>query len=276
MSIPDLYHGWGIRPVLAIVAGVPVGSYEVFACLGLAAGALIYGRLARRDPRAGEGTALIAVAALVGGAVGAKLLEWTFNLPALTRVDSLQALLAGRTVIGGFLGGSAAVILLKRRMGIRDRRGNLFAPAIALGLAVGRIGCFLRGCCYGEPTHLPWGVDFGDHVMRHPTQLYESAFAVVLFAALMKLRSRVTTPGRLLTVFMVAYFAFRFGEEFLRAGNRVALGLTVYQFAALAALAYFLARDRLVLRRAVAPAVKESSSGLSGGFGGAWRQMGGR
>lgn len=253
MNGPDLYGGWGVRPVLFEVAGVPIPSYEVFATLALAVGAFVYWTLARRDARAaGEGTVLIAIAALVGGAVGAKVLEWAFNWQAFSRVHSIQGLLAGRTVIGGFLGGSAAVIL--RRMGIRERRGNVFAPAIALGLAVGRIGCFLRGCCYGTPTGLPWGVNFGDHVHRHPTQLYESLFALVLFAVLMKLRNRVSAPGRLLTVFMVAYFGFRFFEEFLRAGDRVALGLTLYQFAALAGLTYFVVRDQLVLARSTSAA----------------------
>jgi phosphatidylglycerol---prolipoprotein diacylglyceryl transferase len=258
MTPDDLYPGWGIRPVLFRVAGLPVPAYEVFVLLGLLTGALVFWRLRRGEPRMGEPTAIIALAALAGGALGAKLLEWAFNWPALARVDSLSALLAGRTIIGGFLGGSISVVLVKRHYGIRERRGNLFAPAIALGLAVGRLGCFFRGCCYGEATTGPWGVDFGDHVMRHPTQLYESAFALLLFAVLLRLRARVTTPGRLLTVFMVAYFAFRFGEEFLRAGDRVALGLTLYQFAALAALGYFIARDRLVLNRQVTQAQETS------------------
>jgi phosphatidylglycerol---prolipoprotein diacylglyceryl transferase len=254
----DLYPGWGIRPVLLRIAGLPVPAYEVFVLFGLAAAALVFWRLRRGEPSTGEPTAIIAIAALAGGAIGAKLLEWAFNWPALARVDSLAALLAGRTIIGGFVGGSIAVVVVKRHYGIRERRGNLFAPAIALGLAVGRLGCFFRGCCYGRVTTLPWGVDFGDHLTRHPTQLYESAFALLLFVVLLRLRARVTTPGRLLTVFMVAYFVFRFAEEFLRAGDRVALGLTVYQFAALAALAYFVTRDRLVLVRRPAPATEAS------------------
>jgi phosphatidylglycerol:prolipoprotein diacylglycerol transferase len=201
MMPADLYPGWGIRPVLFRIAGLPVPAYEVFVLLGLVAGALVFWRLRRGEPRMGEPTAVIAIAALAGGALGAKVLEWAFNMPALARVDSLAALIAGRTIIGGFVGGSIAVIVVKRHYGIRERRGNLFAPAIALGLAVGRLGCFFRGCCYGEATTLPWGVDFGDHVMRHPTQLYESAFALLLFAVLVRLRTRVTTPGRLLTVY---------------------------------------------------------------------------
>jgi phosphatidylglycerol:prolipoprotein diacylglycerol transferase len=254
VTTPDLYHGWGVRPVLFVVAGVPIPSYEVFVTLGIAAGVVVFRALARSDRSVGERTLLIAAAALIGGAAGAKLLEWALTYPAILRVRTLSAVLAGKTVIGGFLGGSIAVLLVKRWMGIRERRGNLFAPAIALGLAVGRIGCFLRGCCYGEPTSLPWGVDFGDHVARHPTQIYEALFSLVLFFVLIRLRHRVTTPGRLLSVFMLAYLSFRFLEEFLRAGDRMALGLTPYQFAAVAALVYFAFRDYRLRQEALVQA----------------------
>jgi phosphatidylglycerol---prolipoprotein diacylglyceryl transferase len=246
----DLLAGWGVRPVLVVVAGVPIPSYELFVALGLAAGFLVFRGLARRDRAVGDKTVLIGAAALVGAAAGAKLLEWAFTFPAVLHARTLSAVFAGKTVIGGFVGGSLGVLLVKRSMRIRERRGNLFAPAIALGLAIGRIGCFLRGCCYGEPTSLPWGIDFGDHVARHPTQIYEALFSLALFVVLMGLRHRVTTPGRLLSVFMLTYLAFRFVEEFVRSGDRLALGLTFYQFAAVAAFGYFVFRDYRLRREA--------------------------
>ncbi len=248
---------WGLRPVLFRVAGVPVPSYEVFVTLALVAGALVFWLQARRDRTAGERTIFIVLAALVGGALGAKLLEWCFTWRAVAaHLDNWRFLLAGRTVIGGFVGGSLGVILVKRRLGITERRGNLFAPAIALGLAVGRVGCLLRGCCYGTETSLAWGVDFGDHVRRHPTQIYEIVFALVMFAVLLALRRRVTAPGQLLTVFMTSYLVFRFFEEFVRAGDRLPWGLTVYQIAAVAGLAYFAVKDRWVPRKDASHAIE--------------------
>ena len=238
---------WGLRPILFTLGGVPVPSYEVFVTLALAIGGLVFWLLARRDRTSSERTLYIAVGALVGGALGAKLLEWCFTWRSVVaHLDSLPALLAGRTVIGGFVGGSFGVIVVKRWLGITERRGNLLAPAIALGLAIGRVGCLLRGCCYGEPTTLPWGVDFGDHIARHPTQVYEIVFALAAFGLMLTFRRRVTTPGRLFTIFVSSYLVFRFFEEFVRAGDRVAAGLTVYQFAALAGLGYFAIKDRLL------------------------------
>ncbi|HXW26783.1 MAG TPA: prolipoprotein diacylglyceryl transferase family protein, partial [Xanthobacteraceae bacterium] len=83
-----------------------------------------------------------------------------------------------RSIEGAIAGGIVAVELYKRLRGIRVRTGARFALPLAVGVAVGRIGCYLSGLddfTYGTPTALPWGHDFGDGIPRHPVQLYESA-----------------------------------------------------------------------------------------------------
>lgn len=243
-ELPGRPPGWGVLPVLFRLGPVPVPAYEVFVSLGLFAGLALLLWLSRREERRGDLVA-VTLAALAGGAVGAKLLEWAFSPGSFPRqVSDGLALLGGRTILGGLLGGTLAVALVKRHLGIRVRRGNTLAAPIALGLALGRLGCFLNGCCHGVPTDRPWGVDFGDGVFRHPTQLYEVAFATLALPVLLWLRPRVATPGRLLSGFLAAYFAFRFAEEFWRAGPRPLLGLTLYQAAALAGLAYYVWRER--------------------------------
>jgi len=119
------------------------------------------------------------LAALVFGAGVGAVLVGTANLWL-----SQQAGI-GRSVEGGLAGAIAAVELYKRSAGISARTGARFALPLAVGVAVGRIGCFLSGIedfTYGTPTSLPWGHDFGDGVLRHPVQLYESA-AMAAFAA---------------------------------------------------------------------------------------------
>src|SRR4051812_25998520 len=89
-----------------------------------------------------------------------------------------------RSIEGAVAGGIVAIELYKRTAGITARTGARFALPFAMGVAVGRIGCFLSGLddfTHGTPTTLPWGNDFGDGVLRHPVQLYESA-AMALFA----------------------------------------------------------------------------------------------
>src|SRR5215813_7551669 len=90
-----------------------------------------------------------------------------------------------RSVEGALAGGIVAIELYKWRNGIRLRTGARFALPLAIGIAIGRIGCYAAGLddfTYGTPTHLPWGVDFGDGIARHPVQLYES-FSMAAFAA---------------------------------------------------------------------------------------------
>jgi phosphatidylglycerol---prolipoprotein diacylglyceryl transferase len=241
-ELPGHPARWGVYPVLGHLWGMPIYAYETLVTTALLAGlALLWW-----DSRHQRGTGHlveIAVAALLGGAVGAKLLEWALNPDLVRRAGWVAALLAGRTILGGLLGGTLGVWLVKRRLGITGRRGNLLAAPVALGLAIGRLGCFLHGCCYGTPSNLPWAVDFGDGVTRHPTQLYEVLFALAALVVLRAVRDRVATPGRLWSGFVMAYLGFRFVEEVVRAGPRGPLGLTLYQLAALAGLGCLLARE---------------------------------
>jgi phosphatidylglycerol---prolipoprotein diacylglyceryl transferase len=229
---------WGVRPVLFHIGSIPVPSYEVFVGLAIIVGALVYWYEARQKRVGNERTFFIAAAALVGGALGAKLPYWIRYAPdIISHFSDSSYLLAGRSILGGLLGGLIAVKLVKWRLGITERRGNLFAPAAALGLAIGRIGCFLRGCCYGTPTSLPWGVDFGDGILRHPTQLYESAFALLLFFWLQRRKKQNPAPGALFTEFLNSYFVFRFLIEFIRVEPHV-FGLSEWQWVCLAGLLY--------------------------------------
>src|SRR5215469_5572411 len=122
-------------------------------------------------------------AVLLGAGIGAYVFGsanlWLSGVPGI-----------GRSIEGAVAGGIIAVELYKRAAGIRTRTGARFALPLAVGVAVGRIGCYLAGLddfTYGTPTELPWGHDFGDGIARHPVQLYESAamagFAVVYVVA---------------------------------------------------------------------------------------------
>lgn len=241
--IPDTHTapaGWGVRPVLFSVGPYPVLAYSVFVLLGLAAAIGLY-VLNTRGKTAGRNGLVIAVAAVTGGIIGAKLPIWIVSLPKILADPGAASLLSGRTIVGGILGGWLAVWLVKRRMGITARLGNYLVPSLALGIAVGRIGCFFAGCCFGEATGLPWGVDFGDHVLRHPTQLYEAAFALLLFAVAQATLDR-WQPGQLFRWFVVAYFGWRFGIEFIRVNPQAAFGLTYYQLVAALAVLFGLGR----------------------------------
>jgi len=237
--IPD---NWGIRPVLFRVFGINVESYAFFVTLALIVGFTFYFLNAKQKKKLNENTFFLAVAALVGGALGAKLPIWIYHFKDLIVSGNVSLFLSGRTVIGGIIGGFVAVKLTKWKLGIKQRMGNQFVPAIWLGIFVGRIGCFLRGCCYGVETRLPWGVNYGDGLLRHPTQLYESLFAFSMFILSLKFSSKFKEEGRFFDMFLLTYFSFRFMLEFIRMHTRVFLGLTMFQIVCLVVICYVLVK----------------------------------
>jgi len=245
-GLPD---GWGLCPHLR-VGSVQVTTYALAMALAMLAGLLLFRWNARRAGIAPRRPLPILLAALGGGLLGAKLPAWLALLPEwLQGRFSWPAFFSGRTIVGGLVGGFLAVWLVKRLLGINTRYGNLLAPSLALGMALGRVGCLLAGCCYGMPTTLPWGVNFGDGVPRHPTQVYE---IIVLLAAFALLQRQVlrAAPGRLLSGFLAAYFAGRFLEEYIRPDGCLA-GLTEFQWICLVGLALLGVKEWLAWRMTV-------------------------
>jgi phosphatidylglycerol:prolipoprotein diacylglycerol transferase len=193
----------------------------------------------------------VVAGAAVGAALGSKLLHW-LQQPSVTlaHLDDPLFLMGGKSIVGGLLGGLVGVELVKRWIGETRSTGDLFVLPLCLGMAIGRIGCFLTGLpdhTYGVATTLPWGVDFGDGVLRHPTQLYEIAFLALV--AVWAARARLPERGDLFRAFMVLYLGFRLAVEFIKPDAGEYLGLTGIQVACLAGLTYY-AKDVL---RAVAP-----------------------
>jgi len=220
---------WGVKPVLFSIGNINIPSYSFFVALAVVVGGLVYYYEAKRNKSTGENTFYILMAAFVGGVLGAKIPIWIMNYKyIIASFPDIGPLLSGRTIVGGLIGGTIGVWILKWKLNIKERKGNLFAPAAAIGIAIGRIGCFLRGCCYGTATSLPWGVNFGDGIMRHPTQLYESVFAFGMFLYIQRVKKNAK-PGKLFDMFMISYFTFRFFEEFIREESRPILGFTIFQ-----------------------------------------------
>jgi phosphatidylglycerol---prolipoprotein diacylglyceryl transferase len=195
-------------------------------------------------------------AAAVGAALGSKLL-YLLDDPAAAweHRGDFAFLLGGKTVVGGLLGGWAAIEIVKRRMGIAARTGDLFAAPILVGIGVGRIGCFLAGLTdktYGVATELPWGVDFGDGVARHPAQLYESAFALVAAVPVIRATLAPHREGDVFRLTMALYLAWRFAIDFLKPHAFPVSGIQVACLAGLAVIGAGWARQFSVRTSAAA------------------------
>jgi prolipoprotein diacylglyceryltransferase len=150
-----------------------------------------------------------------------------------------------RSIEGAVAGGIVAIEAYKRLAGITQRTGARFALPFAVGVAVGRIGCYLSGLddfTYGTPTTLPWGHDFGDGVPRHPVQLYESAamalFALVYLWRVLRRDRFVIAQGFYLAVGF--YGAQRFVWEFFKPYGPVIGPFTLFHLLSAAVLVYAL------------------------------------
>jgi prolipoprotein diacylglyceryltransferase len=199
----------------------------------------------------------LALAAFIGGALGAKLpfvvaaLAGTLppSPPGAGLLGDSAWLRDGKTITTGLVGAYLAVELTKLALGVRVKTGDTFALPLALALAVGRWGCFFNGCCHGTETALPWGADFGDGVRRHPTQAYESLFHLAMAGVLLLLLRRGALRTHHLQLYLIAYGVYRFLTEYIRPEPEVLLGLTFYQWVSAVLVAGLSAQWLLERRR---------------------------
>lgn len=169
--------------------------------------------------------------AIIGALVGAKalLLLRTIQDLAATPVDVWSLLTSAGDFYGGFIGGlvASAWFFWRHRPLPFWRLADVCAPAIALGQAIGRIGCFMAGDDYGRPTAASWAVRFTDPdaatiggaplgVPLHPVQLYESVVCLAIFAVLVSLGRRRHRDGDIIITYTVLYAVARFVLEFFR------------------------------------------------------------
>jgi phosphatidylglycerol---prolipoprotein diacylglyceryl transferase len=230
-------------PAYIKVGSLALHPHWVFEALAFVVAFRIYLALRRRhgDPLLEDARWWVAAAGLAGAVFGGKLLYLLEDSAATVahRFDA-QYLLGGKTIVGAIIGGWCAVEFAKRRLGVRQRTGDLFAIPLSAGIAIGRIGCFLSGLSdhtSGIRTALPWGVDFGDG-RRHPTQVYEILFLIILGALIVQFSRRPHREGALFRIFVVGYFAFRLFVEFLKPVERVFAGLSSIQWACALTLGY--------------------------------------
>lgn len=214
-------------PVLLEVGGFQPRAYGLVIAAALVLGTWIAVREAERKDILRERVTDFAVWAVAFGLVGARLYYLAFFSPKVFVQAPLEILAiwsGGLAIHGGLLAAFATAIWFTRRHGIPFWRfADALAPAVILGQAIGRLGCFLNGDAYGIPTRLPWAVTFTDpnalaplNVGLHPTQLYEMALNLGLFALLWAERRHIRFEGQLLLLYAAGYGLIRFIVENFR------------------------------------------------------------
>jgi phosphatidylglycerol---prolipoprotein diacylglyceryl transferase len=219
---PELFHVWFFH----------LYTYGVLVALGFLSALWMAGRLARRDGLKPENVTNLgiycALAALAGAKVMLILVDWSYYLHHAGEIFSFATLQAGGVFYGGLIGALAVAWWYLRRTRLPAlRTADVFAPGIALGHGIGRLGCFMAGCCWGVECHLPWAVTFTSPVAQelvgvpldrplHPTQLYESAAEFIIFAILYRRIGEPHRPGAIISLYLMLYSAARFVVEFFR------------------------------------------------------------
>ena len=235
-----------MRPVLFQIGTTVIWSHEVFVALGVAVALVASWRIARERGRADQELLIIVAGGLLGAAILARL---GLAIRYLQQADdpSLLGFIrhGGRTVLGGLAGGYGGVVATKRLIGYSRSTGDLFTPGVALGMAIGRIGCFLAERP-GTITSLPWGIrvpaDAAPRIVQcpacltgesmHPSFLYESIFLALMSWVLFRFVHRRTFPaswmveGDLFKLFLLVYAVFRFFVEFVRGNPVMGLGMS--------------------------------------------------
>jgi len=237
----------------------PIPTHGFFVGLGVLAAVVVFVHEARRRGHTDDRLLIVVTGALVGGAVFMRLGTWLQHLDLRANASLAEQWAYGnRSILGGLVGAWLGVHVAKKLCGYRLRTGDLFAPAVALGMAVGRIGCLLTELP-GTPTGTAWGIGLGPAdaerlgapagVPLHPSFGYEIAFHLAAFAVLwLWVRHRDFPPGESFLWYVAAYGTFRFFVEFVRGNEVVGLGLTRPQLFLALTIPLLLARIAFRLR----------------------------
>lgn len=233
-------------PVYVSVASLHLPLHVITETLGMFIGFRYFLFLRRRQGDRVESNNRIwaVIGATFGALLGSRLLGALENPPALFHADNvLLYIYQNKTIVGGLLGGLIGVETIKKLVGERQSTGDLFTYPLMLAMIIGRIGCFSMGVyeeTYGVPTTLPWGMNLGDGLLRHPVALYEIVFLLLLWLFLRTVSRRYTlVSGARFQLFMIGYLLFRFSLDFIKPGYRFAFGLGSIQLACLAGLIYY-------------------------------------
>lgn len=241
-----------MHPDLFRIGPITIHTYGVMVAIGFLLGMGLALRQARKEgipsERISDLSFYLLLAAIIGSRVFYILLNpgpYIKNLLAIFKIWE-----GGLVFYGGLILAVITGMIYIKRHGLHFWQiADIFAPSIAIGHAIGRLGCFFAGCCHGRPAQVPWAVTFTDPhslaplgIPLHPTQLYESAGEFVIFLILILLRKRQAFRGELFWTYVMLYSILRFSVEFFRgdaARGMLAEGLSLAQ--AISVIMFFIA-----------------------------------
>ncbi len=229
-----------MHPILFRLGTLTVYSWGFMVALGFAAGILVAFQRARKEGLSPEDIMDLSMWAIISALIGARSFYVIgFYSEFISNPLSVFYVWEGGMVFyGGLIFSMAAIGIMVRRKKLPLLKVlDIAAPTAAIGYSIGRIGCFLRGCCYGVKCDLPWGVHFPDVAgLVHPTQIYSSIAGLLIFIVLVIIRERKKYDGQVFFWGLMFYCVYRFIIEFFREYSIHVFGLTQSQWITVALL----------------------------------------
>ena len=214
-----------MHPVLFEIGSFPLGTYGLLLAIAFFAGTALAKRQAKLDGLAPAAITDLAIAMLISGIVGSKLLMVLVGLVtpagqegamAFGEIFTMGTLRAGGAIHGGIIAATAVFFWkLRKGQGLPLRvTGDALVPGVALGQAIGRLGCFSAGCCYGTESHAPWAATFTNPIAHafsgtpldiplHPVQLYNSLANLAVMAILLLARPKRAFQGQIFALYFM-------------------------------------------------------------------------
>jgi phosphatidylglycerol---prolipoprotein diacylglyceryl transferase len=219
-------------PYVFSIGGFHLPTYGLLVAIAFLVALALTSRLAKANGLDSETVLNLGIYCAMAGIGGAKLMMILVDFGDYVRNPGMLFSLGTLQAAGIFYGGLIAAVVLayfymrKKQLPFLAT-ADVLAPGIAIGHAIGRLGCFAAGCCWGAPTHSPLAVTFTRPeahdlvgvplgVPLHPTQLYESLGEVIIFLILYRLISKPHRPGAIIGLYLVLYSTVRFFDDFLR------------------------------------------------------------
>jgi phosphatidylglycerol:prolipoprotein diacylglycerol transferase len=219
-----------MHPILFTIGPLTIHTYGLFVALGFVAGLLVTMKIGKDQGTPPQQVLDMGFIIILGAGIGSRaaFVLMNFSFYRQHPVDIFKIWEGGLVFSGGLIAVLLFMGVYLWKRGISYwAMGDLWAPGIALGQGIGRIGCFMAGCCYGKSTEMPWGVVFTNadslaplNVSIHPTQLYSALSGLAIFLILLFLRSKKTFEGRILIWFLILHSTARLYIERFRGDPR--------------------------------------------------------
>ena len=232
-------------PVNIKIGSVEIPSHLIFEIAAYTLGFryFLYLRKRTEDRISTEHRTVLFIAAAAGALLGSRVIGILEDPGLFTDEFSFVMVMSNKTILGGLFGGLLAVEICKKIIGVTTSSGDLMTFPLLLAMIIGRVGCFLAGLedgTYGVASKLPWAMDLGDHIYRHPTNLYEIFFLALVWLFILLLeKNHVLSNGSRFKIFLLSYFVFRFCIEFIKPVYKIGFGLSAIQLTSLAGIIYY-------------------------------------